>query len=300
MSDTPCDAISVVILTQGDRPDELARAVASVRNVATAGGAGRSTESERVEVVVVWNGVEVGADSPADVDVELRENIGIPAGRNAGFLCCTHEVVVFLDDDAYLESGYSLADVTRPFDDPSIAVVGYRISDEQRRTARRHVPRLGGGRPLVGGEVTAFLGGAVAMRATAFREVGFYAAEFFYAMEETDLALRIIDAGYRVLYLPDVVVRHPWTEPTRHADSLAHTARNRVWLAHRNLPLPVAVAYVTIWLVISAARNMTAVDALRSIVAGTRNGCRAPLGPRRPMTWSTVWRLTRLGRPPVV
>ena len=33
---------------------------------------------------------------------------------------------------------------------------------------------------------------------------------------------------------------------------------------------------------------------------GFAGGWRTPCGPRRPMRWRTVWRLTRLGRPPVV
>ena len=33
---------------------------------------------------------------------------------------------------------------------------------------------------------------------------------------------------------------------------------------------------------------------------GFREGWSTPCGPRRPMKWRTVWRLTRLGRPPVI
>ncbi|MGY4966456.1 glycosyltransferase family 2 protein, partial [Streptomyces sp. 900105245] len=33
---------------------------------------------------------------------------------------------------------------------------------------------------------------------------------------------------------------------------------------------------------------------------GFVEGLREPAGERRPMRWRTVWRLTRLGRPPVI
>ena len=33
---------------------------------------------------------------------------------------------------------------------------------------------------------------------------------------------------------------------------------------------------------------------------GFREGWRSPAGPRRPIKWRTVWRMTRLGRPPII
>ena len=48
---------------------------------------------------------------------------------------------------------------------------------------------------------------------------------------------------------------HPATEPGRHPRAAEHTMRNRVWLAHRNLPAGLAVLYVLDWLAISAARD---------------------------------------------
>ena len=50
-------------------------------------------------------------------------------------------------------------------------------------------------------------------------------------------------------------VVHPRTDPTRHPGAARRTMRNRVWLAYRNLPAPLAVVYVANWLVISAIRQ---------------------------------------------
>ena len=93
---------------------------------------------------------------------------------------------------------------------------------------------------------------------------------------------------------------HPATEATRHADHTRLTARNRVWLAHRSLPAPLAVLYCLDWLAITAIRNRFSPAVLNAAVAGTREGLRRPPGPRRPIGWGTVGRLTRLGRPPIV
>ncbi|WP_107081485.1 glycosyltransferase family 2 protein [Streptomyces sp. KE1] len=41
-------------------------------------------------------------------------------------------------------------------------------------------------------------------------------------------------------------------------------------------------------------------SALKAWWGGFFEGLRTPCGPRGPMAWRTVWRMTRLGRPPVV
>ncbi|MGW9602039.1 glycosyltransferase family 2 protein [Streptomyces albidoflavus] len=41
-------------------------------------------------------------------------------------------------------------------------------------------------------------------------------------------------------------------------------------------------------------------SALRAWWGGFFEGLRTPCGPRGPVAWRTVWRMTRLGRPPVV
>jgi GT2 family glycosyltransferase len=116
-------------------------------------------------------------------------------------------------------------------------------------------------------------------------------------MEETDLAWRLIDAGWTIRYAPQHTVFHPRTEPSRHPRAAWRTARNRTWLAYRLLPLPLAPVYLTNWLLITLARRSASV---RDYLRGVRDGWRTRSGPRRPLRWRTVWRLTRLGRPPIV
>jgi hypothetical protein len=77
------------------------------------------------------------------------------------------------------------------------------------------------------------------------------------------------------------------------------TARNRVWLARRRLPAVRVPAYLGVWIAITLARTHSAA-ALRTWATGCWEGIRTPCGPRQPMQWRTVWRMTRLGRPPVI
>lgn len=282
---------SWVVLTMGDRPAELRTAVDSIM--------GQTAAPD--EVIVIGNGADPGPVPGARVEV-LAENLGVAGGRNHGAELATGEILFFLDDDATCAGTDLAARVVEAFASrPELAVVSFRITDPVAgRTARRHVPRLRAGRPERSSDVTTYLGGACAIRAADFRSVGGYPAGFGYAMEETDLAWRLLDRGRAVHYLGSVAVHHPATEPTRHGHAFVSTARNRVWLARRRLPAPLTVLYLAVWsvLMIVRAPSMAARrDVLRGLLHGTR---RRPPAPVEPMSWRTVARMTRLGRPPVI
>lgn len=286
-------AVTVVVLTMGDRRAELTRAVDSALG----------QRGVDVDVLVLVNGGDapvVAASLPAArVRVEAStRNLGIPGGRNRGAALAAAPLLAFLDDDAAYIDPDVLARAAASFAaDERLGVVALRIVDPTGATARRHVPRLGARDPGRSGAVTAFLGGACVARAPAWRAVGGYASAFFYAMEETDLALRLVDAGWSLHYDGTPAVEHPPSVPARHPDAAARTMRNRVWLAHRNLPIPLGLLYVAIW---TGATIMRSPRVTGVLLGAIREGWQTRPGPRRPIRWSTVWRLTRLGRPPLV
>ena len=216
-----------------------------------------------------------------DRDLALDTNVGIPEGRNLGAAATSAPLLLFLDDDARLLGEASLAAVVHEFDDdPQLGVLGMRLVDEQGETSRRHVPRVGRGGAHRAGEVTSFPGGACCIRAAALAAVGGFRGDYFYAMEETDLAWRLIDGGWTIRYAPEHVVFHPRTEPSRHPEAAWRTARNRTWLAYRLLPLPLAPVYLLDWLLITMARRSAP---LGEYVRGVRDGWRTRVGPRRPL-----------------
>ncbi|POM26935.1 N-glycosyltransferase [Actinomadura rubteroloni] len=291
--------LSVVVLTMGNRPAELARAVRS------------ALDQEHVEIEVVLVGQGVPGDwRPGDDDVfedkrvvlvRLPRNVGIPAGRNRGVEASSGDLVLFLDDDGWYRStrlGAHLRD--RFAADPTLGVVSFRVRDpEGGRGERRHVPRLRAGDPERSSAATTFLGGACAVRRTAFDAGGGLPEDFFYAHEETDLAWQILNAGYRIVYDASAVMFHPSVLPTRHEMFYRYNARNRVWLARRNLPWPLALTYLTIWVAMTVLRERRP-SALKPWFAGFAEGWRKPAGPRRPISWKTAWRMTRTGRPPII
>ncbi|WP_149181719.1 glycosyltransferase [Streptomyces sp. TRM49041] len=288
--------LGAVIITMGDRPDDLAALIESVAR----------QEGEPVEVVVVGNGAPVTGVPGWVRTVELPENLGIPGGRNAGIEAFGRDgtdvdALLFLDDDGRLPGKDTAELVRRAFtDDPELGILSFRIADPDTGvTQRRHVPRLRASDPMRSSRVTTFLGGASAVRTKVIAEVGPLPGEFFYAHEETDLAWRALDAGWMIDYRADMVLHHPTTAPSRHAVYHRMVARNRVWLARRNLPAPLIPVYVGVWLMLTLLRRPTGA-ALKAWFGGFKEGWTTPCGPRRPMRWRTVWRLTRLGRPPVI
>ncbi|MFJ2114238.1 MULTISPECIES: glycosyltransferase family 2 protein [unclassified Streptomyces] len=288
--------LGAVIITMGDRPDDLRALIDSVTR----------QDGDPVEIVVVGNGAPVGPVPAGVRTVELPENLGIPGGRNVGIEAfgaagCEVDALLFLDDDGLLANTDTAELVRAAFDaDPVLGIVSFRIADpETGLTQRRHVPRLRASDPMRSSRVTTFLGGANAVRTKVLAEVGGLPDAFFYAHEETDLAWRALDAGWMIDYRADMVLLHPTMPPSRHAVYHRMVARNRVWLARRNLPAPLVPVYLGVWLLLTLVRRPSA-PALKAWFGGFREGWATPCGPRRPMRWRTVWRLTRLGRPPVI
>ncbi|WP_206309307.1 glycosyltransferase family 2 protein [Streptomyces sp. A0642] len=288
--------LGAVIITMGNRPAELRALLDSVA----------AQEGDRIEVVVVGNGSPV-PEVPAGVrTVELPENLGIPGGRNVGIEAfgpsgADVDALLFLDDDGHLPLTDTAELCRRAFEaDPRLGIISFRIADpDTGETQRRHVPRLRAADPMRSSRVTTFLGGANAVRTRVIAEVGPLPGDFFYAHEETDLAWRALDAGWQIDYRADMVLNHPTTAPSRHAVYHRMVARNRVWLARRNLPAPLVPVYLGVWLLLTLLRKPSG-PALKAWFGGFREGWSTPCGPRRPMKWRTVWRLTRLGRPPVI
>jgi GT2 family glycosyltransferase len=288
----PVPLVGVVVLTMGTRPAELAAALDSVlaqRQVVT-------------DVVVVGNGW-TPTGLPAGVrGLALPENVGIPAGRNAGVPALGGDLVLFLDDDAALTDPGFLAEVARRFAaDPELGLVQPRVDVAGGGVApQRWTPRLRAGDPHRSSPVFSVWEGAVVARRSAFEAAGGWPAPFFYAHEGIELAWRTWDAGFAVRYAGDLAVEHPLIAPTRHADYLRLNARNRVWLARRNLPWPVAVCYLASWTAVQVLRSWRAPATLLPWLRGWVEGWRSAAGPRRPLSWNTIRRMTALGRPPVL
>jgi GT2 family glycosyltransferase len=284
--------VGVVSLTMGRRPDDLARGLASLT-------AQVGVELDVVVVGNAWKPTEIPA---AMKSLHLAENLGIPAGRNRGAELVSGEYIFFLDDDASIPSATFLRDaVAKLVADPSIGLLQPRVVDPSGVTnPRRWIPRMRKGDPERSSEVFSVWEGATIMPRDVFDKVGGWGDCYFYAHEGIELAWRVWDQGKRALYAGDLVAHHPAIEPTRHEYYFRLNARNRVWLAKRNLPWIIAPLYVATWTGVQLLRSIRRPQGLRAWLGGWIAGWRENPGGRRGIRWVTVWRMTRSGRPPLV
>ena len=284
--------VGVVVLTQGTRPVDLDRGIVSIL----------AQEGVELDVVVVGNGWQPSGLPSGVRGLALPENLGIPAGRNRGVEHVTGEYLFFLDDDASIPGTSFLSDaITKLQLEPDIGLIQPRVVDPSGATnPRRWVPRIRKGEATDSGNVFSVWEGAVLLPRRVFDATGGWAEPFFYAHEGIELAWRVWDQGLRVWYAGDLIAHHPAIEPTRHSYYYRLNARNRVWLARRNLPTVFIPLYVGAWTGVQLIRWARRPAALRAWFGGWMAGWREPAGERRRIGWVTVWRMTRAGRPPLI
>ncbi|REJ08029.1 glycosyltransferase family 2 protein [Microbacterium bovistercoris] len=158
-------------------------------------------------------------------EVEYRRNdIGLGAtatSRAIGTHDATEDIVAFIDDDAFAEPEWleRLIAAYRPDD---VGAVGGRARNGREGEENEGLDRIG--RFLRNGRLTGnfaadpghaidadhLLGANMSVRNSVLRSLGgirdFYPGTCL--REETDIALRIRKAGYRIVYVPDAVVLH--------------------------------------------------------------------------------------------
>jgi GT2 family glycosyltransferase len=281
----------VVILTMGKRPAELRKAIESVIKQSNVDS----------DIVVVGNGWEP-VDLPMGVRaLALAENVGIPAGRNAGVELVSGDTLFFLDDDAELPDSNFLERMAALLKArPEIGLIQPRVVDPTGKVAPgRWVPRLRVGDPSASGPATSLWEGATVIRRSVFDTCGGWPEEFFYAHEGIDLVWRVWDAGFIPWYAGDIDVYHPVINPLRHDEFYRMNARNRVWLARRNLPVVLEPLYVGSWAGLTMLRVRDSA-ARKAWFAGMREGMSVRPSGRKTMKWKTVWAMTKAGRPPVI
>jgi GT2 family glycosyltransferase len=276
----------------GRRKEELERAVNSLL----------SQEGVMIEVIVVGNGWDPHASFPDLQTLYLRENLGIPAGRNAGAQKVNGENLLFLDDDVILHDVKTLLKMKQTLRSrEDIGLIQPRVIStiQGEATPKRWVPRLRLGDPLVSSVATSLWEGATVIRRTVFDEVGGWPDKFFYGHEGIDLVWRTLDSDYLPWYSADIAVQHPVINPARHSYFYFLNARNRVWLAKRNLRFPFSFLYPSVWLIITITR-IRGLKSLGSWLRGFASGISSNAGGRGKMRWKTHWLLARYGRPPLI
>ncbi|MDH6143521.1 GT2 family glycosyltransferase [Kitasatospora sp. GP30] len=293
----PHPIVDVVLLTMNDRPEEEHASQATLL-------AQRGVD---VRICVVGNGCTPDVVPPGARTVVLAANLGIPGGRNEGARALAElgppaDYLFFLDNDASFPHPDILARLVAEAEKhPEAAYVQPRLTGpDDTTTPRRWVPRLRVGDPGRPGTITSMTEGVVLVRRAVFEQVGGWNERLFLYHEGFDLSWRMWDRGYTGWYAAGIRMHHPLSSPSRHALFHRLSARNRVWVAYRNLPAPLIPPYLLVWTAATTVRAVRGGGA-RESWQGFREGWAGRHDQdRRPMSWRTVLRLTAAGRPPVL
>jgi len=180
------------------------------------------------------------------VYIRTEKNIGVTA-RNLGLERAKGDLVITLDDDVTGLTDDHIYHLRELFAKrPRLGAANFRIVEPRMGQLTNWVhhcnPAEFSNREFLTYEITE---GAVAFRKAALEEVGLYWENFFLSHEGPDLAFRLINNGYDVLYTNAVVVTHHHSSLGRvHWLNYYFDTRNQFWLAARNFPVGYAFLYL--------------------------------------------------------
>ncbi len=294
--------VTVGVCTR-DRPESLARCLRSLSAAADLVASVVVVDDGSVVPVEALVRRALGGDGGGLPVVYHRRDAGegVAAGRNTVARMARTPYVLNLDDDTRLLDGDALGEAVDVMDrDSSVGAVAFaRAADDGFPWPEALQP--GPGEHAV--VVAAYLGFAHLLRRDLFLRLGGYRAELRVAGAEKEFCLRLLDSGYRVVYLPHARVAH-LSDPAgrdvrRH---LHHTVRGDVLASLWNDPLPVAAARVPLrlarWFPLRKGWNVDAPGGFRRLLAEVARAAPAALRSRTPVRWATLRRWRELRRSP--
>jgi len=224
-------------ITTRDRPEALRRCLRSLQAVAHLAPEVLVFDDASATPVVEQLDQLTEADLPVRARV-LRDDRapGYIAGRNRLVREAAAPAVLLLDDDAALLDGEAVERALGLLDrDPRVAAVAFAQSD---RNGTPWDEAMQPSRGRAASYVPAFIGFAHLLRRDTFLAVGGYRESFVFYGEEKDFCLRLIQAGYGTVYLPDALVVHEPDHGGRNQRRyLRYVTRNDCLTAFYNEPL---------------------------------------------------------------
>jgi GT2 family glycosyltransferase len=194
------------------------------------------------EVIVFDDGSEppARADAPNAQLVRMIRDADSPGyivGRNRLVAAASSPSVLLLDDDTRVLSLESVERALAVLEgDPRVAAVAFAQAEAD---GRPWPVAMQPSRADYACVIPSFIGFAHLLRRDVFERLGGYREDFVYYGEEKDYCLRLIEAGYRTVYLPDALVSHvPDAAGRSRTRYLRFVSRNDCLNALYNDPLP--------------------------------------------------------------
>jgi GT2 family glycosyltransferase len=213
-----------------------------------------------MEVLVVDNASTDGtpemiaSEFPEMRLMSLPENVGQCKGLNIGLENSRAEVVISLDNDAILQPG-SIERILAKFSErPRLAVLHGKIIDYDNREhvwwwewygfKKSEYEEREFATPWKIAE------GLCALRRDAVLEVGGFPEEYFIMEAGRDLAIKLVEAGYELTYVPGVAFEHKSSAEREKTDRyrlhsdrrMYYKLRNELWTLWKYYPIHHVIA----------------------------------------------------------
>jgi GT2 family glycosyltransferase len=214
--------LSFIIITY-NRPDD---ALELLQNIA-----GLDEASSLLEEIILVNNQSTASYQKVEEYVKSNtslpfkyivapENFGVTKGRNFALGFATAPILILLDDDAVLQGKDSLKRTLLAFDhvpadhlsiERETAIVSFKVlyydTLDMQKNGLPH-KKYNKYKDKHSFYTYYYAGGAHAIKKEVLEKIGHYPEDFFYGMEEYDLAYRILDKGYAIQYNDSIVMLH--------------------------------------------------------------------------------------------
>ena len=251
-----------------------------------------------IEVIIVDNDSSDGSlffitvNYPEVRLIELPENRGFTGACNVGIEAATGAFVALLNNDTEVDPHWA-AEVVKAFEErPEAGIVASKMllfNQRDRihtagdfftidgRAGNRGAWEKDTGQYDRGEFVFSACGGSAVYRQLMLAEIGRLDDDFFFLLEDADLAWRAQLAGYKVWYAPSAIVYHHLSATGGGATASYHDGRNSIWLIIKNIPASLLQQYWRLvvaqqarqaWKAAKAWRGHEARARLRGTLAG--------------------------------
>lgn len=257
----------------------------------------RSIDHQADEILVMLDGPDPDTKAYLEstfphVNIFMSDVVSGPLyQRNLGARIAKHDIIFFLDDDIVLTSHRTIDQTIQLFESDNIGgvTIPFINGDDQAKTLHLASPS----KDQIH-YTSIFYAGMVAFKKNAFHISGGYREILFMHVEESDIAVRMMNHGFLIrLGLADPMLHA--RSPRRDSDRLHYLgARNHVLYAFFNVPMPYVIAHLPLTVMktlIHSIRIGKVCVNLRGILAGIRDAA-SHFAEREPVARQT-YRLCR-------
>jgi GT2 family glycosyltransferase len=253
----------------------------------------RASRGISYEIILVINAIKRGLPSWkrrfSDCRIEFTgANLGVTA-YNVGIQKSRSNAILLLDEDCEVEV-YTLARLyKRMVSAHAVGAVAANVWNEGSK--RRFYITI----PTGPQGLFTFPGGATMVNKQAMRDIGGFDETFFLWLHEDDVAIRMMEKNYKIVFAPDAQVRHHDVESVFRPRQAQYIFRNKAWfnVKHFSLVLfPLLMLRDSVWIVLYSWQKQTLAALWHAVLGYCRGYAQGNVAMRVRQTVS--WRIQLL------